>query len=548
MVFYIKKIFRFTLVYVPLFVFIFPKPLLASPNQSALLSIAQQLHCAKTESDSQVLLSTLISIPTSPFGIPSDNFDQGDSYFLYAATVDILLQQLLETSQRFPSLQESAERTALLWNFCEIISGGQLVDLTINADDEIIKKSSVKPFPAKQQGFRRWGFLNPDPDNRYVPKLLDMPNFPLSQQNILFRTFVKQCFPHPDTGKLFTELKEPERIGKLRMEKAFLSGQAYPYHWKFDCNPPAPEIIQQKIEPAPIINIEPKIEAKPIKVVDIALVKTVEAAVEKAVKIEFEAEPIKEIEPELDLHLDLSSDVGLEITPEFEPLKDDTPLFSIANSGSGSNSSNPLPLPIKDGYGFTGNVYHNSTLTGTLSVGANASWTPHSYFFIRGGINYKYYPDEGVFSYSWGIGYDDWHPGTFSFQLNNWGPILPEEGLAFDKAVADIGYKFEAEFLKPYKISGSASFVIPVEGDQQLSTTWSWSPFDYWFVRVSFQTKPFNYDGITWSYGFGYSDWHPFTAGIAYNNWGPNSLTDGKSDGVNFKENGLISLTFSWAF
>jgi len=64
-------------------------------------------------------------------------------------------------------------------------------------------------------------------------------------------------------------------------------------------------------------------------------------------------------------------------------------------------------------------------------------------------LNYTYLPDSGQLTYSWGIGYDDWHPGTVSVQLNNWGPIKPGEGLALDKAVTNIGYKFKADFLGP---------------------------------------------------------------------------------------------------
>ncbi|MCK5829768.1 MAG: hypothetical protein KAH20_05650 [Methylococcales bacterium] len=551
---------------IPILVLCFPKTLVASPNQSALLSITQKLHCANTERDSQALLSMLMSIPKSPFGIPSDNFEDNEQNFLYAATVDILLQQLLETSRRFPNLQESVERTALLWDFCEIMSEGELVDLMINSDNEIIKQSAVKPFPAKKQGFSLWGFLNPDPKNRHVPKILDIPTFPLAQQSLLFRIFVKQCFPHPDTGRLFTELKESERIGKLRMKKEFKLGKKYPYQWEFDCEKKLEPL--QIVEQRDIVEIEPELEIEPV----IELETIIEQKIEKVIQESFKPESLEEKipEPSLDenfsLGLNTDNELGLHLQPELEsidnqqtkvdrlfkpytePTKDDGPIISVTNQTGGSSNGGPLPLPPKDGYGFSGNVYHSSPLAGTLSVGANVSWTPHSYFFIRGGVNYKYYPDDDVLSYSWGIGYDDWHPGTFSFQLNNWGPILPGEGLAFDKAIADIGYKFKAEFLKPYKIAGSASFVIPVTGDQQITTTWSWAPFEYWFVRVSFQVKPFNYDGVTWSYGFGYSDWHPFTVGLAYNNWGPNSLTDDKGDGVNFKDNGLVSLSFGWAF
>lgn len=218
-------------------------------------------------------------------------------------------------------------------------------------------------------------------------------------------------------------------------------------------------------------------------------------------------------------------------------------------AAANSNASAALPIPTEEGLGFAGNFYNRSKLTGDLSVGANLSWRPYSSFFIRSGVNYGYYPGDGKLSYSWGIGYDDWHSGTVSVQLNNWGPILPKEGLALGKAVANIGYKFEADFLRPYNITGSAAVNIPVKGDPSISTTWNWSPVEHWFIRASLQRKFGSKGGWDWSYNFGYSDWHPFTFSLTYDNWGSNPIFDGsQGDNFNFKENGAVSLSWSWAF
>jgi hypothetical protein len=35
----------------------------------------------------------------------------------------------------------------------------------------------------------------------------------------------------------------------------------------------------------------------------------------------------------------------------------------------------------------------------------------------------RFAPGGLAAGYSYGLGYDDWHPGTFSVQMNHWGPV-----------------------------------------------------------------------------------------------------------------------------
>lgn len=195
--------------------------------------------------------------------------------------------------------------------------------------------------------------------------------------------------------------------------------------------------------------------------------------------------------------------------------------------------------------GFSGGVYLTHGLgSHSTSIGGALSWTPikDSYWNIRVGGNYVLDATEDPFSYSWGFGYSDWHAGTVSYQLNNYGPIKPGEGLAIDKAVGNIGYSVKSKTLDKLKLGVSGSIDIPVEGDPALNAGVQWSPKENWFIRAGVN-QPLNGNDPSWSYGFGYSNWRPNKINIAYSNYGPNELFD-----TNFNKNGSITISYNWEF
>jgi len=180
----------------------------ANADQSPLLALAQNIHCAQTGQEVAELLSKLSALSAQPFGIPSDNLRDDEKSLLYAATVDILLQVLYETVQRYPDLQEAAERAVLQWNYCQMLADGEFSDLSVSHSGEILQQQAVGPFPVNKQGFAIWGFLNPDPKNRYTPKIIqDAAIWSRIHEDLVFRLNQQQCFPHPDTGALFGENK-----------------------------------------------------------------------------------------------------------------------------------------------------------------------------------------------------------------------------------------------------------------------------------------------------------------------------------------------------
>ncbi len=202
--------------------------------------------------------------------------------------------------------------------------------------------------------------------------------------------------------------------------------------------------------------------------------------------------------------------------------------------------------PKKKTIGLAGNVYYKNTLkTGAKAIGGsiNRKLIKDSYWFARVGWNYNLEEVDDPFSYSWGIGYSDWHPGTFSAQLNNWGPIKPGEGLALEKAVANFGYSVKSDFLKKHKLSLSGAINVPVEGNSSAVANLRWSPVKNWYVNASV-SQPLEGDGTPkWTYGFGYSDWRPNKINLQYSNYGPNEIPY-----HNFEENGTWSLSYNWKF
>ena len=242
----------------------------------------------------------------------------------------------------------------------------------------------------------------------------------------------------------------------------------------------------------------------------------------------FEETQVKEVES-ISNQLDKLFDDGLSLAPSSEPKKKAKKLETKKRS-----------------LGLAGSIYLNRTLkNGNKTIGGtiNRKLVKDSYWFARVGWSYSLEEMEDPFSYSWGIGYSDWHSGTFSAQLNNWGPIKPGEGLALEKAVASFGYSVKSDFLKNNKLSLSGAINVPVDGNSSVSANLRWSPIKNWYLNASV-SQPLEGDGTPkWTYGFGYSDWRPNKINLQYSNYGPNEIPD-----HNYKENGTWSLSYNWKF
>lgn len=201
--------------------------------------------------------------------------------------------------------------------------------------------------------------------------------------------------------------------------------------------------------------------------------------------------------------------------------------------------------PDTTNHGFSGSLSLNNTqLEFTdpdhYSATAMVAYKPikDSFFFLRTGITVNNSDDP--LSYTWGIGYDDWHPGSWGFELNNWNPLKPGDGLDLENVVASLTYKFAWEKLKENKLG--SSLALNKSANSEFSLTWlvSWAPIENWFVR-SLLTQPLEGGEMSWAYGFGYNNWRNKTISLEYNNWGYNDAFD-----TNFRQNAIVTLGYKW--
>lgn len=449
---------------------------------------------------------------------------------MFAGTLDALLFSLYDTQERYPDLRPLVEQTVLKWNYCELFHKRWILDL-MSEDGQLARRVAARPFPLGSKGFASWGFLDPDPDDRVVPLLLSDPTLGHTEFQYFFhRVYREHCFPHPETGRLFTEEIEAPLFAPLRPPPVF-EGQtpaAYPFSWESKCTEDIVAAQQiPRVEPAP---------SKPSAVANVA------------VESESPPQPTPPAEPadELPVAREPPNTAsrfrerldGLEL-----PGPGESPEVAVAQPSTSSAAGVPTPLPQKDSLGFTGNFYHRWRVNGEPSVGSTIAWAPAPYWFIRAAFDLQYELVNERFSYSWGVGYDDWHPGTWSFQLNNWGPILSGEGLKVEASVFNIAYKFKSDLLKQFHLSGSAGIDMHFSQEPVFYTTWQWEPIETWFIRVGIQIPLSQERGLRWTYNFGRWDWRPFTVALTYDNWGINEIAQS-----NLSENGAVNLAFSWAF
>jgi len=216
--------------------------------------------------------------------------------------------------------------------------------------------------------------------------------------------------------------------------------------------------------------------------------------------------------------------------------------------GTVSPVTNAPPYPSESankGYGFSGTLSLNNTQLefgdeDHYSVTSLVAYKPvkSSYWFLRSGITLNN-SDEPV-SYTWGLGYDDWHPGSWGFEINNWNPLKPGDGLDLDNAIASLSHKFKSNKLKDRNLGSSLSLNKGVNSEFALTWLVSWAPRENWFIR-SLLTQPLEGGELSWAYGFGYNNWRKKTWSLEYNNWGYNKAFD-----TNFKQNAIVTLSYKW--
>ncbi|MGV6810436.1 MAG: hypothetical protein ACWA5U_11250 [bacterium] len=568
-----------------------------STQTSPLLKKVKKLQCAKDQKTAEQVVETLRTLVLTEYGVPLDQLTVKGQ--LYAGSLDITLDTLIKTAKKYPKLRRLVERTLLTWNYCDVYNNGKFYDIDTEQAKNQQKIIADYTPPLAWAGFAQLGFL--EKPATFVPELLsDSPLGDRAFEYFFHRIYRQQCFPHPTTGELFFREYRTDSAGLTDKNETteYKKHQTYPYQWKKRCRVPVKKVVkkaassqtnhqekqtstkqkapdkakQQVVEKVEVkekpIKKPPAVKAElpPQKIPD-TLIQNVEQQLVAQTPIAPKKPPKKSVKPKPKPKLtpkivEKKEEIKPASTASKKPPVDNF-LMNISleeltqqlaenvpqpvQSPSNVNAA-PVPPVINSGekdYGFTGNIYAKVPPTGKKpSVGVTASWKPikESYWFIRGNIDYSYTTAEPM-SYSWGVGYDDWHQGTWSVQLNNWGPIKRGEGLAIDQAIGNIGYKFKSDTLEKYKLRANASVDIPVKGDPKLNLGMQWSFTERWYVRATVH-QPFNDDETpTWSYGFGYFDWRAGKFSVEYSNYGANELFED-----NFKENGNFSVTYNWSF
>ncbi len=190
---------------------------------------------------------------------------------------------------------------------------------------------------------------------------------------------------------------------------------------------------------------------------------------------------------------------------------------------AGGSIAPPVAGPWSTGKLHIGTMaYVAWILDGRYEVGLAGYWNPLSFLFARAGLGYRAGRDHAPY-YSWGFGYDDWHPNTFSIQLNDFGPTTPSDGLGFRQAVLDVGYKGFVPCFGAFCLSSYVSVDVPLKDGTAfvgVRETITWE--ELWFVRLGVSlTREGN---VQWVYGLGRYDWRPLGISVSYDNWGPNQV------------------------
>jgi hypothetical protein len=190
-----------------------------------------------------------------------------------------------------------------------------------------------------------------------------------------------------------------------------------------------------------------------------------------------------------------------------------------------------------------------ASATGNLNLGTGVSLAPWPNTFVRAGLSWRLVTawDEAAASasdaepsWSWGVGYDDWHPGTFSLQLNHWGPLRRLEKKAIEGAVATLGYKVPLPRRWAEWLSLRADLSTPLTWSPAFGAGVAFKLPRSFFFSLGLSQKLLERTSPTWSYVLGRSRWKAGTLALVLANYGPNRL-----DQLNLRG---LSLTASWSW
>jgi hypothetical protein len=449
-----------------------------------LLAAVAQLECGRDEAAARKVLATLREAATDRLGLPSEQLSPKPPWGVHAAVLDIALLGLAEAAERRPELAGDIDALVRSWNFCLVLDEGNVWDVEVGAEGPR-RLWPVAPLPVSGEGLRRWG-LEPAAPGR-APRRL-----PASERHL---ALPGRC-------------EEGRGMGLYGFVPAVPSG-------------PLPRVpVPPELSPAMLAPPgEQQCRVPPPPPVQVA-----------------------EVPPQ---------EARAPTPPEPEESEEDTPepgsAVSIPSSTTAVTSGVPVamrrPAPV------SGALFVTQRLSGEGQVGATLRWSPMGRAFVRASVSYqllddfRFTPGSGVVSGSWGLGWEDWRPNSFSLTLNNWGPVRPNslrslwEGMELDAS-----YRVPLpRFLRPWLDVGTR-LNVPLMREPALGISLTGKPLRYLYVMTALRVPLFGDAPVTWSYSVGYASYRPYTLAVSYANWGPNRLSE-----LNLVENGILTLAFLWA-
>lgn len=507
-------------------------------DHNSLYTAINNLHCARDQHAAAKQLRSIQQLELFPPGLPAEKNATGKAS-IRATTLDIILSTFYQSSLEYPNNKDLIQDTVIAWNFCHVIDSGKFYDISFN-NNKIEKSETTNP-QHHWAGFKAFGLINSDLNSfKFTSPYKSSVMNSLADLRLL-KTYLQHCLPHPDDSHLYRDFGR-NFISRVVPSSINTNLQANEM-WEFTCAVPEleknplddKEIDTEKMEP----KISQSIESSEPSI-DLPDKLTAIPAFEKPVTSPKKDTPI--------IRAAKTETIPIKANASIQPLETGSeisesnyPPAVVTTSSPGGNAVHSKNIKTSKGFSGSISLQNRSFISENTSLNFAFAYKPiqDSYWFIRSALNLSQ-QDEPI-SYSWGIGYDDWHPGTWGIQLNHWGPLKRGDNLDIKNAVAEINYKVDSDTLKKHRLSSSIALSKPLTGEPSLSWGWSWNPHSNWFIRSTL-IKPV-IGTLNWSYGFGYTSYAKSSLSLEYNNWGVNRFPK-----TNFKKNGQLSLTYRWEF
>jgi hypothetical protein len=217
-----------------------------------------------------------------------------------------------------------------------------------------------------------------------------------------------------------------------------------------------------------------------------------------------------------------------------------------------TDRASPAPPPLSSGLNLGGRVSAAWQLARRGLVNASGQWTYWRSLFVRGSIGYRKdftgVPFQGTY-FTFGAGWDNWRPNSFSLQINHWEQFFPDQGLDARRLQVSADYKFARLCMgslcaapmvyleSPVKWDIAVGYV-PIAGTR-LTVTLRENLFVMLGLGVTLR-GPLQLLGV---YTAGRASWRPWTWNAIYENWGPNPMPQ-----TNPVNNGQVSVGANWGF